>query len=330
MNIDELIQAERAKQRKLQQSLDRTVYHQQFRKRGFFTVTIEHKGNMPKHGIAVVLHGEPEVNPHIAFHNHDYYELIYVYRGECTNTFCSGVQTVLKEGNILLLNPDILHHIYTTTEWDCVFNILISRTLFEETMLSYLSENHFLTNFITNFVYHLKVGHDYLLFSTPRFGPVDEIITNLLYEYLMPQGYEFSNLIPHYFVILLTLLSREYATGQQMDTEGIISDFPLLNMIHYIYQNSSSVSLSVLSELFSYSPAYISRMIKRHCGYSFSHVVQDAKLQQAHKQIQFSKKPIARIAEEAGFLDASYFSGLFQKKYGMTPQNYRRFCNGQK
>lgn len=57
MNIDGLIQDERKKQVHLHEALNLAVYSCQLRRNGFFTVTIEHEGNMPRHGIAVVLHG---------------------------------------------------------------------------------------------------------------------------------------------------------------------------------------------------------------------------------------------------------------------------------
>ena len=55
--------------------------------------------------------------------------------------------------------------------------------------------------------------------------------------------------------------------------------------------------------------------------YSF---LQKVRLDQAEESLRRSKRSIAEIAEEAGYVNQSKFCSLFKSKYGVTPSEYRR------
>lgn len=328
MHIDYLIEAEREKAVRLGHTASKK-YMQQIRQYGFFTVSIEHEENAVVNGISIVLHGPPmkEKRPPL-FHNHDYYEMVYVYRGGCVNTFRDR-EAILSQGDVLLMNPNVLHSIHTVRDEDCVFNIMLSRSLFEESMLLLLSDNKLLSNFIVSYLYQINTSQEFLYFPARKNEQVDDIMTSLIYEFVDRGPLGSASVVQHLLAVLFALLARIHAEENQINAEMQPALSPLLDIISYINQNSQTVSLSVLEEKYSYSAGYISRMIKQHCGQSFTQLVQNAKLQSAREILKNTDMSIVQAAEEAGFQDSQYFSRIFKKKFGLTPNQYRKFCREQ-
>ena len=87
---------------------------------------------------------------------------------------------------------------------------------------------------------------------------------------------------------------------------------------------SQGVSLNSLAEKYHYSVAYLSRMIKKETGYSFSEILTSLRLAQAAEMLQKEYGKISVIGEQAGFSEQKYFSQAFKKVFGMSPGEFRK------
>lgn len=93
----------------------------------------------------------------------------------------------------------------------------------------------------------------------------------------------------------------------------------------YIQEHyNEELSLDALSEIFHMHPVTISKNFKAVTGGTFSHYLAKCRMEAAEKLLIHSNVLIADISELVGYKTARYFSDLFRKKYGMTPQKYRR------
>ena len=95
----------------------------------------------------------------------------------------------------------------------------------------------------------------------------------------------------------------------------------LKDMAHHY---SQGVSLNSLAEKYHYSVAYLSRMIKKETGYSFSEILTSLRLAQAAEMLQKEYGKISVIGEQAGFSEQKYFSQAFKKVFGMSPGEFRK------
>lgn len=74
------------------------------------------------------------------------------------------------------------------------------------------------------------------------------------------------------------------------------------------------------------SRSTLNRRLRSLLGVSASKLMNEARMQHAAKLLREhsdSEYPIAKVAELCGFSDKYYFSRVFQKKYGVTPTDYR-------
>ena len=275
--------------------------------------------------IEVLLHHAARYSDSDFFHYHNFFELIYMYCGGSVQHF-KDKDLPLKEHDILILNPHTIHAPYTTEEQDCLFNIIISKSLFEQSMMSLLYDNHMFTGFIVDCLYHASTATEYLYFPAKNNDLSDDttfIIENIIAEYIhKKEGYK--NSMRAWLVLLFLNLSRAHSQLHPLkqgdfDSRGIIAE-----IISYINVHAKDVSLTTLSEQFSYSPEYLSRIIKKNTGQSFTDLVKKFRMEKAKYYLETSDLPISTIMDLSGFQSINYFHRVFKQYNGISPSAYRK------
>lgn len=87
---------------------------------------------------------------------------------------------------------------------------------------------------------------------------------------------------------------------------------------------SQGISLNSLAETYHFSVGYLSRMIKKETGYSFSEILNSIRLGAAIELLKDEHIKTGIAGEYAGFSDQKYFSQVFKKVFGISPGEFRR------
>ena len=293
-------------------------------------VTLSEKGIFPPgKSIRVMLEQLDEVDfkagitwRKSVFHNHDFFELLYVYRGHCTTTI-SNVETQLSVGDICLYNLQAVHQIGISSEDDAVFNILIKKELFDQTFFHLQSENSLVNNFFLRSLYHIQAPGQHLVFHPQQGSRCEIILQMMIEEYFLsrPLGQEFLKAM---LIALFTELFHQYyetISNLSRQEDGAID---IAQVIEFIYSHYATVTLEQTAEHFGYTPRSMIRFIKKYTHSTFRSIVQEFRLKQAAFLLKNSNKGIEDIAVEIGYSDRSYFHKLFREHYGMPPAEYRR------
>lgn len=102
----------------------------------------------------------------------------------------------------------------------------------------------------------------------------------------------------------------------------------LLNKIGHIFEAChGNIGREELAILMEYNSDYLNRVVKRQTGMSLMAYGQIFCLREAERLLLETSKSIAEIVSGLGFSNRSYFYRIFEKKYGMTPKEYRRIHN---
>ena len=117
--------------------------------------------------------------------------------------------------------------------------------------------------------------------------------------------------------------SRDYQEQISWHFRGVNEQ--AMEILKDVAQNfSQGVSLNSLAEKYHYSVAYLSRMIKKETGFSFSEILNSIRLAQAAELLQKDCGKISMAGEMAGFSDQKYFSQVFKKAFGVSPGEFRK------
>ncbi|MCI8763232.1 MAG: helix-turn-helix domain-containing protein [Lachnospiraceae bacterium] len=105
------------------------------------------------------------------------------------------------------------------------------------------------------------------------------------------------------------------------DTQNIL----MKQIKDYIEENFQDPSMCLvgMSEHFGYSSSHMSKIISQNLNQSFSELVSARRLRYTKECLLHSDRPIAQVAQEAGYGNLSNFTRRFKASENMTPGQYR-------
>ncbi|WP_248923878.1 response regulator [Paenibacillus hamazuiensis] len=83
------------------------------------------------------------------------------------------------------------------------------------------------------------------------------------------------------------------------------------------------LSLNRLSEKVYMNPSYLSRLYKQLTGTGISEFILEVRMEKAKELLKLSRHKVQDISRMTGFETPAYFTRLFKKYTGLTPQEYR-------
>ncbi len=96
-------------------------------------------------------------------------------------------------------------------------------------------------------------------------------------------------------------------------------------MMQYIHQNyATDITLDTLAAFMHLNKSYVSRTFKEMIGTTYSHYLRRYRIERAKEILQTTNETITIIAEKVGYPDIAYFSRIFKKETGMTPNDYKQ------
>lgn len=125
-------------------------------------------------------------------------------------------------------------------------------------------------------------------------------------------------LLDGYVRELLIVLSTDYSSPGDIATG-------FRRVLRYINaEYTAPITLSSLSERFGLSESYIARQFKEKLHTKSSDYINRVRISVACNLMLNSSFSIGEIAEKVGYNNQYYFSRVFRKMYGMTPNDFRR------
>ena len=95
-------------------------------------------------------------------------------------------------------------------------------------------------------------------------------------------------------------------------------------VVDYIEKNYASyITLDHVAEKVFLNPVYLSYLFKKVTGVKFSDYLNELRVKKATELLENSTLRIGEISTKVGYKDSRYFSEVFKKRMGLTPNEYR-------
>jgi YesN/AraC family two-component response regulator len=91
----------------------------------------------------------------------------------------------------------------------------------------------------------------------------------------------------------------------------------------YLEDHYQDTALYDLIEKFGYDMNHFNRLIKNHTGLTYSHFLQNIRLEKAEMLLKTTGFTIEEIARKVGYENLTYFYKIFQKKFNLSPKDLR-------
>lgn len=253
----------------------------------------------------ILLHSVNQVAPHW----HNSLELFLALSGKA-NVNVDGTDLDLNEGDLLVINPNEIHSIVSTT--DNLILALQIRSSFWERVFPCLYQERILCcsaqdNANKSYASIKRMMAEIALIASKRGKNYAVKLQGLLYELL----YE---LVTYHSD--KTMKSAMTKTSKHMDR--------LESIMKYIKDHHKSpLSLEDVAKSQNLSPNYLASFMKSHMGTTFLSYLNSIRLESAKNDLISTDLFITDIALNNGFPNTKAFHKTFKDIYGVTPNLYR-------
>jgi len=262
-----------------------------------------------------VIHYENEA---VTLHDHDYFELVVVYKGEGQHLI-DGITFPLYPNEVFLIFPGQQHSYVNHTHLS-LLTFMFNMSILEPYMEMF--------NRIEGFrkVFAAKPSLKTLHF-------VDEMTTSQLDNLVFRITDEQMNMRPG-FPAMLTILQLEalmLIARQCFDisNEEAMGSSKLAPAISHMEKNfQQKLTLKDLAQLVGMSIPNFCRLFRSRLNVSPIQYLLNLRIKKAKSRLAYSSLSIAEIAAQTGFNDANYFSRQFVRLVGVPPHVYRTRDHG--
>ena len=94
-------------------------------------------------------------------------------------------------------------------------------------------------------------------------------------------------------------------------------------ILNYIQENYTSVTLEDLSEQFHLSKPYLSKYIREKSGETFGDIVKKIRMKKAKTLLKNTSVTVENISRTLGYDNVEHFGRSFKKEFGLTPMQFR-------
>lgn len=121
--------------------------------------------------------------------------------------------------------------------------------------------------------------------------------------------------------LLLILIKRNLPESEESETQGSAFSHRILMYLQtHFYE---PINVADVARAVNYSPQYFSVLFLQEFGTRFQDYLRTMRLNHAFQLVKYTSQPIAEICYKSGFRSTTYFSKLFRKKYGISPNQLR-------
>ena len=162
-----------------------------------------------------------------------------------------------------------------------------------------------------------KFSDEFIHLSFEKTSPVRTLLEMMAVEYADKK--EDTQLILKPMVLALFMhIARRY----RIEKTKAVADTLSGQIIQYINSHPESVTLKEISAHFSYHPNYISSLLHRETGKTFSEIVLEQRMDRAVILLRGTDLSIEEISTMLGYSNTSNFYKAFRQYYGTSPRDY--------
>lgn len=263
---------------------------------------------------------------HEPFHRHDFIYFNYAYRHDyAALSDRDGNLITIHEGECYIGQP---FSGYALRSIEGVESTIIGVLIRKEAFFRYFLQTFASDN--TLFHFFLDPEKDryadrYLHFSFREEPAIRPLLELMVLEYANRRE-DTQQILTALATALYLLVARTYRAGASRLTTntktGASEDAPVSRILSYMDDHFQDVTLQTLSAHFSYHPNYISSLLHRETGKTFSAILLEKRMEHALVLMKGTDLSNEEIAATLGYTSTTNYYKAFRKYYGMAPREY--------
>lgn len=270
----------------------------------------------PEEDIMICVHKGREVREE--FHRQDFFFFNFAYKGDYSAlSYRSDNPITVHENECYIGQPFTGYALCVhSPEEIIIIGILIRKETFFRTFLPVLSSDSRLFHFFlapqTNAYSDRYIR---LHFDDP--ASVRTLLEMMVVEYASPQE-DTQTILQPMVLTLLMQVARQYKRAVPAPDHDRLSD----RIIRYMNEHPGTVTLKDIAKHFSYHPNYVSGLLRRQTGKTFSELQLKQRMERAVSLLKGTTLSVEEIAAMVGYTNNSNFYKAFREYYHQSPRQY--------
>lgn len=270
----------------------------------------------PEENIMICVHNGPDIRER--FHRQNFFFFNFAYKGDygaVSSTYDNHI--TIHENECYIGQPHAGYALSAHSEENIIIiGILIQKETFFQTFLPILSADanlfrFFLTPQINNY------SDEFIHMRFEDSCCVRMLLDMMVIEYAHPKE-DTQALLQPLVLTLFMLVARQYKRLNAVSSGTRLSD----RIVRYMGEHMDTVTLKDIASSFAYHPNYISTLLRRDIGKSFSEILLELRMGRAVSLLNGTNLSIENIALMIGYRNSSNFYKAFREYYGKSPRDY--------
>ena len=256
---------------------------------------------------------------HEPFHRQDFFFINYAYRN-------SYQALSAKYNNLITIAEDecYIGQPYSgyalrkekSDEDVIIIGILIRRDSFFREYLPIVYTDSDLFRFFIN-PQKDKYSDEFIHLSVTKDHAIRTILELMVIEYADPKE-DTQRILKSMLQTLLLEVARRYRATRPAGEPHSLS----AQILQYMDDHSDVVTLREIAEQFHYHPNYISALLRKETGRTFSEILLEKRMERSVLLMKNTTLPIEEISALLGYSNHSNFFKVFKEYFGMTPREF--------
>ena len=237
--------------------------------------------------------------------------------GSCVQ-YVNDKKIHLKEGELLLLDKEIVQRIDPLEEEDLLINILLKgESITTDIVINMVKSRGLVNEFLLNASQEKGKHDEFIHFHCGDNLEVQGLLHKMILEYYNKQDYYMRalNLRLSLLLIELTRDLEEYVTQRENQE--------LLEILRYIDLHFRKLTLKNLAKHFGYNANYLSNKLKKETGSSFQELINSLRYKTMIELMRETNKTFEEISYELGFETLVSLYKLVGKYTELTPKELK-------
>jgi len=248
-------------------------------------------------------------------HWHEHFELIFMISGKL-NLNCNANSIDAKTGDLLIINPNDLHNLYSLSqkvEYYCI--------IFDINLIQSISNDSTDINYLRPLIENRLIFNNFSKYNNSMYNCARDIFSE----------YEGSSSVKH-FIIKAKIMELMGLVFSNCDYSNINSNIKnnkrsnqklMQNILLHLNKNyKEQITLEGLAEEFNISYHHICHIFKDFTNKSVMAYVTEQRIEKSLHLLETTTLPISEIAALVGYQDSNYYSRVFKKTMNMSPREY--------
>lgn len=254
-------------------------------------------------------------------HWHPEIEFTYIIEGEILYTI-NGFELLLKEGQGIFCNQNMMHSGKMHNRQECKY---LSITFLPKLIYGF-ELSRIKTKYIDEIVKNPSLSHLLLLDNDQGARNILEILSEINTLQLINKEINELKLL----TLLTSIWMNLFDCFENSKDELPVCSYNekelnrLKKLLEYIHNNyGSKISLEEIAGTINICTNECCRFFKKHMNATISAYISDYRIEKSLYLLDNTDLSITELAHDIGFSSGSYFTQVFRKKMGFTPNQYR-------